>query len=111
MTVGTNKRILSLLNVAAVLALASTGYAYVAHKGRLSDAPERPSFQPEAVTGGSGLHAKIDSIGIALGQWIDAVETTAVTKEPEAPKENLASLIAKLGDISGAVVAYPPYPP
>ncbi|MCZ6573761.1 MAG: hypothetical protein O7C98_11425, partial [Planctomycetota bacterium] len=79
MTVGSNKRILSILNVVAVLALASTGYAYVAHVGHLGDAPERPSFQPEAITGLGSLNVKIDSIGITLGQWIDAVETVEVT--------------------------------
>lgn len=111
MTVGSNKRILSILNVVAVLALASTGYAYVAHVGHLGDAPERPSFQPEAITGLGSLNVKIDSIGITLGQWIDAVETVEVTKAPEQPKVALASLIAKLGEISGAAVVYKPYPP
>ena len=111
MTVGTNKRILSILNVGAMLALAFTGYAYAAHAGHLGDAPDRPGFQPETITGAGGLNAKIDSIGITLGQWIDAVETVEVNKTPEQPKEDLASQIAKLGVINGAIVVYPQYPP
>ncbi len=67
MPVSTWKRLLSLLNLAAVLGLAGTGYAFFQHRDYLSQPFQKPSFQIDG--GNKGPPAgKTDAIAITLGR-------------------------------------------
>lgn len=107
MSVGILKRLLTILNVAAVLGLAGTAYGFWTHRTAMEQAFRPPNFNapPKAR---SSAYARIDSTMIQLG--IFPQEKTADTgPKPEEAEIKVETEIAKLGTIKGAIVVYEPY--
>ncbi|MCZ6787952.1 MAG: hypothetical protein O7E54_12400, partial [Planctomycetota bacterium] len=73
MPVSTWKRLLSLLNLAAVLGLAGTGYAFFQHRDYLAQPFQKPSFQITGEGDGGGA-PKTDAIAITLGRPFEPVK-------------------------------------
>lgn len=108
MSVGFAKRLLTLLNLAAVLALAGTGYGWWSHNSSLGKPWKEPDFGvPVKVSEQASVG--IDNIPMRLGTYPRAVAAPAAEEAEEAPVENIQTALDKLGKIKSAVVAYPPY--
>jgi hypothetical protein len=109
MTVASLKRLLSLLNAAAVLGLAGTAWGFYQHRRDLA-APERPvDFDPPVRSIGGGS-ASIDHLDMRLGRYLDPSATARPAEAEAAPKEEqIETVLEKLGTIRGAVIASPPY--
>jgi len=107
MTVGFLKRALTLLNLSAILLICGTAYGFWSHRGDMAGPWNAPDFVIPAKKGGSAM-ARIDNTTVRLGRFPKVVESTAPT-EVEQRKEEIESVLAELGKIASAVVAYPPY--
>ena len=107
MSVGFLKRSLSLLNLAAVLLICGTAYGFWNHRGDMAGPWKEPDFVIPVKKGG-GAVARINNTTIQLGRYPKPAEVTQPT-ETEKPTEKIESVLAKLGKIVSAVVAYEPY--
>jgi hypothetical protein len=108
MTVGAIKRILVLVNVAAVLGLGGTAYAFLSHRSAMGQPYKPPSFTPPPVLPGARDVSKIDSIPMRLGRF--PVKTEA--PEAEKPEETVAPLadaLREYGEILQAFAFEGPY--
>ena len=107
MSVGILKRLLSIVNVVAVLAIAWTVYSFVSHRSEMKEAWRPPDFVVP-VKSRAGDAIIIDNTGIRLGSFPKPVEadTTGTEKKTEI---KLEEEIDKLGTIKSAIVVYPPY--
>ena len=108
MPVSTWKRLLSLLNLAAVLGLAGTGYAFFQHRDYLAQPFQKPSFQirrgPNEPPGETG------AIAIPLGRPFEPVKRAEGSGDTKAEKkEVMLTALQRLGKIIDAVALEPPY--
>ena len=107
MSVGILKRLLSIVNVVAVLAIAWTAYGFVSHRSELNEAWQEVGFGIEG-----GRHKReairIDNTGMQLGLYPQPVEVDPNGEVKETAVE-IEAEIDKLGTIESAIVVYPPY--
>ena len=109
MPVSTWKRLLSLLNLAAVLGLAGTGYAFFQHRDYLARPFQKPSFQIDGGNKGPPI-AKTDAIAITLGRPFEPVKKAEGSGGAQAEaKETILTALQRLGTIIDAVALEPPY--
>jgi len=107
MSIGFLKRLLSIAKLAAILSIVGAAYGYWDHHLTMGVPWKAPDFRPPvrpSVVKVSGIEA----VGMQLGRFQKEVpvDTTAPV---EQPKEEITDALAKLGVITNAVVAYPPY--
>jgi hypothetical protein len=108
MTVGALKRILVLVNVAAVLGLGGTAYAFLSHCSAMGQPYKPPSFTPPPVLPGARDVSKIDSIPMPLGRY--PVKTaTPEAATVEEPTVALADALREYGEILQAFAFEGPY--
>lgn len=107
MSVGALKKLLALANVVAILAFCGTAYGYWSHRQYLHSPHEWPdfAFTPAMISEEVG---QMGSIGMTLGIYPKEVEKPAETPD-EKPEEEILSVLEKLGTITDAIVAFPPY--
>ena len=109
MSVGSLKRLLIFVNLAAVLGLSGTAFGFWSHRRTLAEQRKWPDFTIAAVRGtGAGDVGKIKNLNLTLGKF-PVEKKPAEATEPEKPTEEILSVIARMGEIIGAVVFYPPY--
>jgi len=109
MSVGSLKRLLIFVNLAAVLGLSGTAFGFWNHRRTLAEQRKWPDFTIAAVRGaGAGDVGKIKNLNLPLGKFPVEKKPSEAT-EPEKPTEEILSVIARKGEIIGAVVFYPPY--
>ena len=106
MAVGTIKRLLALINIVAVLALAGTAWGFWQHKSALGQVPEPIDFAHEVQRGSDSL-VLIDSVAMRLGRFPQAREETNV--DSPTTEEKIETVLDQLGAIKSAIVVYPPY--
>jgi len=108
MSIGFLKRLLLLLNVAAVLVLGAAAYGFYEHRKSMKQGDWRPpTFEPDVTKIGPNV-VRIEHIDAPLGRFPEEVEKKVVEKKEE-PKEDIESVLQRLGEITSAVVVYPPY--
>ena len=107
MSVGILKRLLSIVNVVAVLAIAATAYGFVSHRSEMKSAWNPPDFVVPPRTRNNRAII-IDNTAIQLGSFPKPVEVTS-TGDTKKKEVKLKAEIDKLGVIKFAIVAYPPY--
>jgi hypothetical protein len=107
MSVGFLKRLLSFLNIAAVLAIAGTAWGFWSHRGNLEREWQPPDFviPVGAVT---QYTSPIDHVTMRLGEFPEPVAAKPVD-EPKPLEEDIQTALDKLGEIRSAIVVYPPY--
>ncbi len=109
MNVGTLKRLLTLVNGAAILLLAGTAYGFIQHRNEMKEAVTSldfvaPQRSREAISGA------IQAVDLRLGRYKDpAPKGPDKPAESEQPKVDVKTEIEKLGVIKGAIVVEPPY--
>ncbi|MGQ0612399.1 MAG: PDZ domain-containing protein [Planctomycetaceae bacterium] len=109
MNVGTLKRLLTLVNGAALLLLAGTAYGFIQHRSEMKETATALDFVPprrsrEAVSGA------IQAVDLRLGRYKDAApKGPDEPVESEQPKVDVKAEIERLGVIKGAIIVEPPY--
>ena len=109
MTVGSLKRLILLLNLAAVAGLCGTAYGFWTHRGSLQEERKWPDFhfKPSSAAG-SGAVGQVKNLSMTLGKFpVAPTKTEKVEKEPEVSP--IQSVLRNLGEIIGAVVFFGPY--
>lgn len=108
MSVGFLKRLFALLNVAAVLILAGSAYGFWSNRVKVADADPPLKFVPdEAVVAAIG--GSIRNISLPFGRFPKVEEKVEGPVKPVEETLKIEDAIAKLGQIKGATVVYPPY--
>lgn len=107
MSIGFLKRLLLLLNIGAVLMIAGAAYGFVSHRGEMRDTFDAPGFAVPTLPP-RGANLRIEQIGRQLGLYPKKAEPTE-QKAPEEEAPVIESVLAKLGSIKAAIVAYEPY--
>lgn len=108
MSVGTLKRLLTLVNLLAVLGLGSTAYAFYSHRQDLKKAYQPPDFKStQGMRAGIGA-ADMQFTTIPLGRYPEPASEEPKPKE-EAPVQAIETVLQQLGKITNAVVVFPPY--
>lgn len=109
MTVASLKRLLGLLNLAALLGLAGTAWGFYQHRRDVAS-PEKPVDFDPPVRSIRGGETSIEHLDMKLGRYVDPSAVTRPAETAAAPKEEqIETVLEKLGTIRGAVVATPPY--
>ena len=106
MAVGTIKRLLALINIVAVLALAGTAWGFWQHRSALGQVPEPIDFAHEVQRGSDSL-VLIDSIAMRLGRFPQAKEETRV--DAPSTEEKIETVLEQYGTITSAVSIEGPY--
>ncbi len=107
MSIGFLKRALLFFNLLAIVVIAAAAWGFVSHRKTMQEAWEQPEYQPpvRAIKAGD---VRTDAIGMPLGRFPQPKAKTGPVVT-EAPKEDIQTALAKLGVITSAVVAYPPF--
>jgi PDZ domain len=107
MSVAVWKTILTLGKVCAVLFIVGSGLLFWGHTREMGTAWSAPDFSPP-VTHMRAPVAETKALSIPLGRF--QKERGPVEEAPkDEPKPAIASVLANLGEIIGAIVIYPPY--
>ena len=107
MTVGLIKRLLTFLNIAAVLGIAGTAYGFWSHRSGMQKPYKPPSFNATNKVQRNRA-TRIDSTVIQLGLFPREESTSEAAAEVEE-KVRIEAEIDKLGTIKGAITVDPPY--
>lgn len=108
MSVGALKRILTLVNLLAVLGLGGTAYGFLSHRSAMATPQARPDFVPEPVRTQFRDQAKIDSVSMRLGRFPEPREATQAAVE-QPVEDKVEDAISKLGSIFSALAFVGPY--
>jgi len=107
MTVGLLKRLLTFVNLAALLGIAGTAYGFWSHHGDMNEAYKPPNFNATTKVQ-RNTATRIDNTGIQLGQFPKPESApTETTDTKETVK--IEAEIDRLGVIKGAIVVSEPY--
>lgn len=106
MSIGLLKRLLLLLNVVAILVIASAAYGFVSHRGEIQESWSAPDFAVPTLRP-PGANIRIEQISLQLGRFPKPEVKTDVEETTE--RKEIESVLAQLGTITNAIVVYEPY--
>ncbi|MDH3592073.1 MAG: PDZ domain-containing protein [Planctomycetota bacterium] len=101
------KRLLTLANLAGVVAIGLAVWGFWAHSQTMKTSYETPVFVAD-VKAPPPYTGRIDAIKMQLGRFPKAVERGPEVPV-EKPAEDLGTVLSRLGTITNAIVTYPPY--
>jgi hypothetical protein len=107
MSVALWKTVLNLAKVAAVLVLVGSGLLFWGHSREMGTAWSAPDFSPPILPS-TGVVAQTKDLSLTLGRFQKERGPVEPVKKEE-PKEEILHALARLGEIVGAIVIYPPY--
>ncbi|MHC4938816.1 MAG: PDZ domain-containing protein [Planctomycetota bacterium] len=106
MSVGALKKLLVILNIGAVLALAATAWGFWGHRQYLQGPHEWPDFAFTAAVLTDEV-GQIGDISMTLGLFPKKVEVAKTTEEEKV--EAIVSVLDRLGKITGAIAPENPF--
>jgi hypothetical protein len=106
MSVGFSKRLLTILNLVALLAIGGTAYGWWSHRGTLKKPWQSEDWVVPVKQNVQGS-TRIDQITMRLGQF---PQTEPVDANPveEEPAEEIQTVLDQYGEILSAIVVYGP---
>lgn len=108
MSVGSLKKLLTLVNLGAAGLLVWLGVSFLSHRSAMGNEFKMPVFKSNDDRDGDSGIAELTFTGIPLGRFPKPVE--ARPDQPvETKQEEILSKIKELGDITNAVWSLPPY--
>ncbi|MHC4550700.1 MAG: hypothetical protein ACYTEZ_18215 [Planctomycetota bacterium] len=107
MSIGFLKRLLALAKLVAVLTIVGAAYGYWDHHRDINGRWDAPDFRPPVVSI-RGNVPRIDDVGMQLGRFQREVEA-GPAPEAEKSDEDIVAVLDRLGSVTNAFVAYPPY--
>jgi len=107
MSVGLWKNVLGIAKVAAVLVIIGSALLFWGHRTAIAAAWGAPDFSPPVAPYVKRV-AETGSLSIPLGRF-QKERGPVVAPPKEEPKRDIEAELARLGEIIGATVIYPPY--
>jgi hypothetical protein len=107
MSIGFLKRLLAAAKLVAILSIVGAAYGYWDHHQDITGGWNAPDFRPPVRPTLLKVSAT-GAIGMQLGRFQEEVPVDA-NAPVEEPEEEITDALSKLGVITNAIVAYPPY--
>lgn len=107
MSIALWKTFLALAKTVAVVILVGAGALFYGHRRTMAEGWKSPDFSPAAKVA-QGVVAQTGNLGLQLGRFQRERPKESVPTE-EAKKPEFSGVLAQLGEITDAIVVYPPY--